>query len=316
MKPSHRPTTVLAALLAVWVLLAALGGGISQAAAVERQPYMAASSAVESSKGEANSRGSVTLPANVTTYVGASITVSPSYYGYGTIRKLSVANPKLASAKAVSGNRNIQITGKKAGNTSIKVNFSNGVTKTTAVKVAKGSAKLPRAAMKLYPNKTVIIRPKYNGVVSIRKVVVDKGSVACVKLTSGSKSFVLLAKKLGKTKVTVSFTNGTVRNMTLYVYEKPKSNSLSVQWLEDSYRAGSGKYTVKLRVKNRCKFKITSATIRVDVKLSGGKKRRIEQNFSLGLKPGGEKELTVRGTLPSSPKSGKAGCTGFHFDFT
>ena len=116
--------------------------------------------------------------------------------------------------------------------------------------------------------------------------------------------------------MTVTFTNGIVRSMTLYVYEKPKSNSLSVQWLEDSYRASNGKYTVRLRVKNRCKFKITSATIRVDVKLSNGKKRRLEKTFSLTLKPGGEKEVTMSGRLPSPPKSGQAGCTGFHFDFT
>ena len=316
MKPSHRPTTVLAALLAVWLLLGTLGGGIPQAAAANPRTSAAASSVSEPSKGGAHATGTVTLPASVTTYVGATITVSPSYHGYGVIRKLSMSDPKLASAKVVSGGRNIQITGKKAGSTSMQVTFSNGARRTTQVKVAKGSAKLPRATAKLYPGKTVTIRPKYKGVVSIRKVVVDKGSVASVKLTDASKAFMLLAKQLGSTRVTITFTNGTVRNMTLYVYEKPKSNSLSVQWLDDSYRPVSGKYTVNLRVKNRCKFKITSATLRVDVKLSNGKKRRLEKTFSLALRPGGEKELTVRGKLPESPKGGKAGCTGFHFDFT
>lgn len=314
MKPSHRPTTVLAVLLAVWLLLGA--GGIPQAAAANPRTSAAASSVAEPSKGGAHASGSVTLPASVTTYVGASITVSPSYHGYGTIRKLSLSAPKLAAAKVVSGGRNIQITGKKAGSTSMQVTFSNGTRRTTQVKVAKGSAKLSRVTAKLYPGKTVTIRPKYKGVVSIRKVVVDKGSVASVKLTGGSKAFMLLAKTLGSTKVTITFTNGNVRNMTLYVYEKPKSSSLSVQWLEDSYRPASGKYTVDLRVKNRCKFKITSATIRVDAKLSNGKKRRLEQSFSLALRPGGEKKLTLRGRLPGLPKSGKAGCTGFHFDFT
>ena len=292
MKPSHRPTTVLAVLLAVWLLLGA--GGIPQAAAANPRTSAAASSVAEPSKGGAHAPGSVTLPASVTTYVGASITVSPSYHGYGTIRKLSVSDPNLVTAKAVSGGRNIQITGKKAGSTSMQVTFSNGTRRTTQVKVAKGSAKLSRATAKLYPGKTVTIRPKYKGVVSIRKVVVDKGSVASVKLTGGSKAFMLLAKTLGSTKV----------------------SSLSVQWLEDSYRPASGKYTVDLRVKNRCKFKITSATIRVDAKLSNGKKRRLEQSFSLALRPGGEKKLTLRGQLPGPPKSGKAGCTGFHFDFT
>ena len=70
-------------------------------------------------------------------------------------------------------------------------------------KVAKGSAKLRRATVKLYPGKTVAIRPKYKGVVSIRKVVVAQGSIGCVKLANGSKAFMLLAKKLGKTKVTL-----------------------------------------------------------------------------------------------------------------
>lgn len=315
MKPSHRPTTVLAAILAAWLLLGTLGGGIPQAAAANPATSAAISSVSEPSNGGAHT-SSVTLPANVTTYVGASITVSPSYHGYGTVRRLSVANPKLASAQAVSGKRNIQITGKKAGNTNIRVTFSNGTTKSTAVKVAKGSAKLPRATAKLYPGKTVTIRPSYKGVVSIRKVAVGKGSVASVKLANGSKAFTLLAKRLGSTKVTITFTNGTVRNMTLYVYEKPKANSLSVQWQDDSYRASNRKYTVDLKVKNRSKFKVTSATIRVDVKLSNGKKRRLEKTFSLALKPGGEKELTISGRLPSAPKSGKAGCTGFHFDFT
>lgn len=316
MKRSHRPTTVLAALLTVCFLLVFVSGTAIPTAAATVESATAASTPMDAPQGGFSSKGSVTLPANVTTYVGASITVSPSYHGYGTIRKLSVAHPKLASARATSGGRNIQITGKKAGNTSIKVTFSNGVSRTSAVKVAKGSAKLPKATAKLYPSKTITIRPSYKGLVSIRKVVVAKGNVACVKLTDGSKAFMLLAKKLGTTKVTVTFTNGTVRNMTLYVYEKPKSNSLSVQWLDDSYRSSSGKYTVNLRVKNRCKFQITSATIRVDVKLANGRKRRIEKNFSMRLKPGGEKELTVRSTLPSAPKSGKAGCTGFHFDFT
>ena len=316
MKPSHRPTTVLAALLAAGLLLGALGGGIPQAAAADLRPGAATPSVSEPPKGGVHTKSSVTLPANVTTYVGATITVSPSYHGYGNIQKLSISDPKLATAKAVNGGRNIQITGKKAGSTSMQVTFSNGARKTTQVKVAKGSAKLSRATAKLYPGKTVTIRPKYKGVVSIRKVAVKKGKVASVKLTSGSKAFMLLAKKLGSTKVTVTFTNGTVRNMTLYVYEKPKSNSLSVQWLDDSYRPSSGKYTVNLRVKNRCHFKITSATIRVDVKLSNGKKRQLEKTFSLALQPGGEKELTVRGQLPGSPKRGKAGCTGFHFDFT
>lgn len=318
MKPSHRRTAVLAALLAAWILLVPLGGGIHRAAAIadpEQDPAVS-SVLMDTVQGGSRPRDSVTLPSNVTTYVGASITVSPSYHGYGTIRRLAVANPALATAKVVNGSRNIQITGKKAGNTSIKVTFNNGSYKTTEVKVAKGSAKLRRATVKLYPGKTVAIRPKYKGVVSIRKVVVAKGSIGCVKLANGSKAFMLLAKKLGKTKVTVTFTNGIVRSMTLYVYEKPKSNSLSVQWLEDSYRASNGKYTVRLRVKNRCKFKITSATIRVDVKLSNGKKRRLEKTFSLTLKPGGEKEVTVSGRLPSPPKSGQAGCTGFHFDFT
>ena len=91
MKPSHRRTAVLAALLAAWILLVPLGGGIHRAAAIAD------------------------------------------------------------SAKAVNGSRNIQITGKKAGNTSIKVTFSNGSYKTTEVKVAKGSAKLRRATVKLYP---------------------------------------------------------------------------------------------------------------------------------------------------------------------
>lgn len=67
----------------------------------------------EPSKGGAHASGSVTLPASVTTYVGASITVSPSYHGYGTIRKLSLSAPKLAAAKVVSGGRNIQIIGKR-----------------------------------------------------------------------------------------------------------------------------------------------------------------------------------------------------------
>ena len=316
MKPSHRPTTVLAALLAVWLLLGTLGGGIPQAAAANPRTSAAASSVSEPSKCGAHATDTVTLPASVTTYVGATITVSPSYHGYGSICKLTISAPKLATAKAVSGGRNLQITGKKAGSTSIQVTFSNGSRKTTQVKVAKGSAKLSRAAAKLYPGKTVTIRPKYEGVVSIRKVAVAKGSVASVKLTSGSKAFVLLAKKRGSTKVTVNFTNGTIRNMTLYVYEKPKSNSLSVQWLDDRYRPSSGKYTVNLRVKNRCHFKITSAAIRVDVKLSNGKKRQLKKTFSFALQPGGEKELTVRGKLPRSPKQGKAGCTGFHFDFT
>lgn len=316
MKPSQRPITVLAALMSVWLLLGILGGGIPRAAAADLQTDVATASVLESSKDDVHTSGSVTLPASVTTYVGATITVSPSYHGYGIIRKLSVSNSKLATAKVISGGRNIRITGKKAGSTSMQVTFSNGTRKITQVKVAKGSAKLPRATTKLYPSKTVTIHPKYKGMVSIRKVAVDKGSIASVKLTNGAKTFMLLAQKLGRTKVTVTFTNGTVRNMTLYVYEKPKANSLSVRWLEDSYRSSSGKYTVQLRVKNRCKFKITSATIRVDVKLSNGQKRQLNQTFSLSLQPGGEKELTVRGKLPQSPKSGKAGCTGFHFDFT
>ena len=161
MKPSHRPTTVLAVLLAVWLLLGA--GGIPQAAAANPRTSAAASSVAEPSKGGAHASGSVTLPASVTTYVGASITVSPSYHGYGTIRKLSLSAPKLAAAKVVSGGRNIQIIGKKAGSTSMQVTFSNGTRRTTQVKVAKGSAKLSRVTAKLYPGKTVTIPSRKHG---------------------------------------------------------------------------------------------------------------------------------------------------------
>ena len=148
MKPSHRRTAVLAALLAAWILLVPLGGGIHRAAAIAdpEQDHAVSSVLMDTVQGGSRPRDSVTLPSNVTTYVGASITVSPSYHGYGTIRRLAVANPALATAKAVNGSRNIQITGKKAGNTSIKVTFSNGSYKTTEVKVAKGSAVPPSSS--------------------------------------------------------------------------------------------------------------------------------------------------------------------------
>lgn len=316
MKRPHRPTTVWAVLLAVWFLFVPLGGGVSQAAAVEQLVTYSVSESPDTSQVDTDGTGSVTLPAHVTTYVGAAVVVSPSYHGYGTIRNLSVEHSKLASVKLVSGSRNFQIIGKKAGNTSVTVTFSNGSRKSMTVKVAKGSAKLPKATAKLYPGKTVTIRPQYNGVVSIRKVSVAKGKIASVKLVSGSKQFQIRAKALGKTKVTVTFTNGTVRSMTLTVYEKPKANSLSVKWLEDSYRKSNGQYTVRLRVKNQCDFKITTATIRVNVQLTNGKKRQLEQKFSLNLKSGKTKEVTVKGTLPAAPKQGKAGCVGFQFDFT
>lgn len=316
MNRPHRPTTAWAVLLAVWFLFTPLGGMVSQAAAVESLAAYGVSDSPDTSQVETNTTGSVTLPAHVTTYIGAAVTVSPSYHGYGAIRKLSVEHPKLASAKLVSGGRNFQITGKKAGSTSVTVTFHNGSKRRVPVSVAKGNAKLPRATTKLYPGKTITIRPSYNGIVSIRKVSVDKGSVASVKLSDGAKRFRLKAKALGKTKVTVTFTNGMVRSMTLYVYEKPKANSLSVKWLEDSYRKSDGRYTVRLRLKNQCSFNITSATLRVDVKLANGKKRQLEQTVSLSLKAGKGKEVTLKDRLPGKPKQGKAGCVGFQFDFT
>lgn len=126
----------------------------------------------------------------------------------------------------------------------------------------------------------------------------------------------LLAKTLGSTKVTITFTNGNVRNMTLYVYEKPKSSSLSVQWLEDSYRPASGKYTVDLRVKNRCKFKITSATIRVDAKLSNGKKRAAGAVVLPGPPTGWRKETDPPRTAAGAAQERQGRVYRFHFDFT
>lgn len=84
MKPSHRRTAVLAALLAAWILLVPLGGGIHRAAAIAdpEQDHAVSSVLMDTVQGGSRPRDSVTLPSNVTTYVGASITVSPSYHGY------------------------------------------------------------------------------------------------------------------------------------------------------------------------------------------------------------------------------------------
>ena len=69
MKPSHRRTAVLAALLAAWILLVPLGGGIHRAAAIAdpEQDHAVSSVLVDTVQGGSRPRDSVTLPSNVTT---------------------------------------------------------------------------------------------------------------------------------------------------------------------------------------------------------------------------------------------------------
>ena len=83
MKPSHRRTAVLAALLAAWILLVPLGGGIHRAAAIAdpEQDHAVSSVLMDTVQGGSRPRDSVTLPSNVTTYVGASITVMEPFGG-------------------------------------------------------------------------------------------------------------------------------------------------------------------------------------------------------------------------------------------